>query len=59
MSKPVILVFADTEEERDALINELYEKLDLNNRTSDNSIKLRSTRDSFGDLMLSSLTSHS
>lgn len=56
MSRPVILIFADTEDERDALANEIIDKLQLRERSDPP--KIRSTKDDFGKLILSSLASH-
>lgn len=58
MSRPVILVFADTEEQRDALVGELIEKLQLMERVGDDVPRLRSTCDDYAELRLNSLTSH-
>ena len=53
--KPKILIIGGTEQEREKLVNEIFEKLNVMNRDD---FHVRSTNHPWGELMLSSLTSH-
>lgn len=55
--KPKILIIGGTEQEREKLLNEIFEKLNVMNR-DDLYFHVRSTNHPWGELMLSSLTSH-
>lgn len=55
--KPKILIVGGTEEDRERLVNEVFEKMNVMHR-EDLYFSVRSTSHPWGDLMLRSLTSH-